>query len=98
MDNIFLLNVMGGGNVMLNEQQSLAAHEAMELHEAINFKTLCVAKSKLMQGLVFDQELKALMEKDVVQSIQAITELQAVYVKAPFQMPIREYRPTPILN
>ncbi|MEV5026578.1 spore gernimation protein GerQ [Paenibacillus sp. LPE1-1-1.1] len=83
---------------MLNEQQSLAAHEAIELHEAINFKTLCVAKSKLMQGLVFDQELKALMEKDVVQSIQAITELQAVYAKAPFQMPIREYRPTPILN
>lgn len=49
---------------MLN-RQTLAPHESMEFHEALNFKTLCLAKSKLMQGLVFDQELKALMQKDV---------------------------------
>jgi len=42
-------------------QQSLALHESMELHEIINFKTICLAKSKMMHGLVFDQDLKALM-------------------------------------
>lgn len=78
--------------------QALAAHEAMELHEMLNFKTLCLAKSKLMQGLVFDQELKDLMQKDVEQSTQAIADLQAIYAKAPFQAPVPKNRPTPILN
>ncbi|AHV96048.1 hypothetical protein [Paenibacillus sabinae] len=78
--------------------QILAPHESMELHEALNFKTLCLAKSKLMQGIVFDQELKDLMQKDVEQSIQAIAELQAVYARAPFQAPVPTNRPTPILN
>ncbi|WP_134701157.1 spore gernimation protein GerQ [Ammoniphilus sp. YIM 78166] len=83
---------------MIKQHQTLAAHEALEIHEALNFKTLCLAKSKLMQGLVFDQELKDLMQKDVQQSIQAIADLQAVYAKAPFQAPVPEFRPTPILN
>lgn len=79
-------------------QQALAAHESLEIYEALNFKTLCLTKSKLMQGLVFDQDLKALMQKDVQQSIQAIADLQAVYAKAPFQAPVPQSRPTPILN
>jgi len=82
----------------MNKQNTLAPHESLEIHEALNFKTLCLAKSKLMQGLVFDQELKDLMQKDVVQSTQAIAELQAVYAKAPFQAPVPQNRPTPILN
>ncbi|MFH5182363.1 spore gernimation protein GerQ [Paenibacillus sp. TAB 01] len=77
---------------------TLAPHEALELHEALNFKTLCLIKSKLMQGLVFDQELKALMQKDVVQSEEAIAELQAIYERAPFQAPVPPNKPTPILN
>lgn len=76
----------------------LAAHESLEIHELLNFKTLCLAKSKLMQGLVFDQDLKALMEKDVQQSIREIAQLQAIYTKAPFQTEVPENRPTPILN
>lgn len=76
----------------------LAAHESLDLHEAINFKTLCIAKSKLMQGLVFDQDLKRLMQKDVEQSIQDLLELQAIYERAPFEAPVPEIRPTPILN
>lgn len=76
---------------------TLAPHESMELHEALNFKTLCIAKSKLMQGLVFDQELKALMQKDVTESIQQIAELQAIYAKAPFQAPVPS-NPTPITH
>jgi similar to spore coat protein len=78
-------------------QQTLAAHESLEVHEALNFKTLCLLKSKMMQGLVFDKDLKALMQKDVEQSIRAIADLQTVYAKAPFQAPVPN-RPTPILN
>lgn len=77
---------------------TLAAHESLEIHEVLNFKTLCLAKSKLMQGIAFDQDLKALMQKDVEQSTQAIAELQAIYKKAPFEAPIPQNRPTPILN
>ncbi|AFC27676.1 YraG [Paenibacillus mucilaginosus 3016] len=65
-------------------QNRLAPHESLEVHELLNFKTLCLAKSKMMQGLVFDQELRALMQKDVEQSIQAIKALQSLYTKAPF--------------
>jgi similar to spore coat protein len=92
------LYIQEGRDSFMTNQQTLASHESMELHEALNFKTLCLGKSKLMQGLVFDQELKALMQKDVVQSIQAIADLQAVYAKAPFQAPVPPNRPTPIIN
>lgn len=61
----------------------LAAHESLELHELVNFKTLCLAKSKLMQGIVFDQDLRALMQKDVEQSLGALAELRSVYTQAP---------------
>ncbi len=63
-------------------QDSMAFHETMETHEILNMKTVCLMKSKMMQGVVFDQDLKALMEKDVNQSIQDITELQSLYTKA----------------
>lgn len=59
----------------------LAYHETMELHELINFKTLTLAKAKMMQGLVFDQELKALMQEEVQLSYQGLKELQDHYAK-----------------
>ncbi|MEF3305079.1 spore gernimation protein GerQ [Paenibacillus sp. GYB003] len=80
------------------QAQPLAPHEALDIHEAINFKTLCLAKSKLMQGLVFDKELKQLLQKDVEQSTRALDDLKAVYARAPFQAPVPDRRPTPILN
>ncbi len=61
------------------ERESLALHETMETHEMLNFKTVCLLRSKLMQGLCFDNELKALMEKDVQQSIRDINELLHFY-------------------
>lgn len=69
---------------MINHQ-TLAPHEMMDIHEIMNFKTACLAKSKMMQGLVFDQDLKDLMQKDVEQSLKAIANLQALYRKAPIQ-------------
>ncbi|AYV66392.1 MULTISPECIES: spore gernimation protein GerQ [Niallia] len=80
------------------ERKSFAPHESLDLHEVINFKTLCVAKSKLMQGLVFDEDLKKLMQKDVEQSIQALSELQEAYKDVPFAAEIPQMRPTPIIG
>ncbi|WP_067842757.1 spore gernimation protein GerQ [Amphibacillus sediminis] len=78
--------------------QTLAAHEAVDLHEIVNFKTLCLAKSKLMQGLVFDEDLKKLMQKDVEQSIQSLKELQVIYQRAPFKASVPQSRPIPTIN
>lgn len=64
------------------EKESLAFHETMETHEILNFKTVGLLKSKLMQGICFDNDLKALMEKDVQQSIAAINELKQLYLGA----------------
>lgn len=57
----------------------LALHETLETHEIINFKTVCLLRSKLMQGICFNNELKQLMEKDVQQGIQDINELLPFY-------------------
>lgn len=57
----------------------LANHETFDLHEMINFKSTCIIKSKLMSGVVFDQELKGLMEKDVQQSMTALETLRGLY-------------------
>lgn len=67
------------------DKQSLSSHEVMEIHELLNFKTLCMTKSKLLQGLVLDQDLKALMNKDVQQSIIAVNELRGLYPKVQTQ-------------
>ncbi|WP_099353785.1 spore coat protein [Fredinandcohnia onubensis] len=63
-------------------QNTLGFHETMETHEMINFKTICLVRSKLMQGICFDNDLKALMEKDVHQTMAAIEELKELYEKA----------------
>ncbi|PLT34001.1 MULTISPECIES: spore coat protein [Bacillaceae] len=61
------------------EQTGLAYHETMELHEMLNFKTTCIIKSKMMSGVVFDQDLKAFMVRDVEQSMKAVEQLQKIY-------------------
>ena len=62
-------------------EKRLAHHETMETHEILNFKTVCLLKSKLFQGIVFDNTLKSLMEKDVQQTLKDIAELQQYYTK-----------------
>jgi similar to spore coat protein len=65
------------------EHQYLAPNETMQIHEMLNFKTVCMTTSKMMEGVVFDQDLKALLEKDVQQSIGSIESLQKLLKKAP---------------
>jgi similar to spore coat protein len=69
----------------MSNQHMLAPHESLEIHELLNLKTIGLAKSKMMQGLVFDQDLRALMEKDVQHSLKAIAGLKNLYAKAPIQ-------------
>jgi similar to spore coat protein len=65
------------------EQQTLAPSETIKIHEMINLKTVCMTTSKMMEGVVFDQDLKRLLEKDVQQSITAIAGLQNLLSKTP---------------
>jgi similar to spore coat protein len=63
------------------DKQSMTLHETMEIHELLNFKTICMTTSKMIQGVVFDQDLKALLEKDVQQSMQSVNVLQGLLSK-----------------
>lgn len=69
-----------GDEAMNNEY--LSPNEIVELHQIIELKTTSMTLSKLMEGVVFDQELKALLEKDVQQSITAIKEIDNIMAKA----------------
>ncbi len=63
------------------EQKNLTLHETMEIHEMLNFKTICMTMSKLAQGVVFDQELKNLLNQDTQQSIKDVETLQGLLVE-----------------
>ncbi len=65
------------------ELENLAPNEMMQVHEMLNLKTIHMTSSKMMEGVVFDQDLKALLEQSVQQSIHSIQELQKLYAKAP---------------
>ena len=65
------------------EQQTLSPSETMQIHEMLNLKTVCMTTSKMMEGVVFDQDLKKLLEKDVQQSITDIAGLQNLLLKTP---------------
>lgn len=61
-------------------------HETMEIHELLNLKTICITKSKMLQGIVFDQELKALLNKDLQQSVSSVKTLQELLIKTQPQL------------
>ncbi|WP_160686745.1 spore coat protein [Clostridium sp. C2-6-12] len=64
-------------------QKCLGLNETMQIHEMLNLVTICMTTEKMMEGVVFDQELKGLLEKDVQKSIIKIRELQNLLKKAP---------------
>lgn len=69
----------------MDEALRMAPHETMEVHEMVNFKTLCLAQSKLMQGIVFDRDLKHLMQKDVEMTMRHLDQLKGLYAKIRLQ-------------
>jgi similar to spore coat protein len=58
-----------------------ALHETLEVHEITAFKTVCLTKSKTMQGLVSDQKLKRILQEDVQLSTQQLQELGTMLSK-----------------
>lgn len=68
------------------ELNNVTLHETMQIHEMLNSKTVGITKAKLIQGLVFDQELRALLDKDVQHSFTAINEMINMITRA------KEYR------
>lgn len=59
-----------------------ALHEMLEVHEMAAFKTICMTKSKTMQALVTDPELKQILQEDVQLSQQQLQELSEVLSKS----------------
>ncbi|SDC56845.1 hypothetical protein ACMX2M_08475 [Paenibacillus polymyxa] len=59
-----------------------ALHEMLEVHEIAAFKTVCMTKSKTMQALVNDPELKQILQQDATLSQQQLQELGGVLSKA----------------
>jgi len=59
-----------------------ALHEMLEVHEIAAFKTVCMTKSKTMQALVTDPELKQILQQDATLSQQQLQELGEVLSKA----------------
>jgi similar to spore coat protein len=56
-------------------RENLGVHESLELHELVTFKSLCLTKASIMQGLVTNPELKAIMQQDVTMTSRHIEEL-----------------------
>lgn len=61
-----------------NQNQNLGAHETMELHELLTFKTVCAAKASAMKEFVSDPQLKALLDQDEKKAMQSIQSIQGV--------------------
>lgn len=59
-----------------------ALHETLEVHEIAAFKTICMTKSKTMDALVSDEELKAILRLDVDLSTRHLEELRTVLQRA----------------
>lgn len=55
-----------------------ALHETIELHEVSAFKAVCMTKSKTMQLLVSDPDLKDLLQADVEMSTRQLQELRGL--------------------
>ncbi|QYR19420.1 hypothetical protein KZ483_15960 [Paenibacillus sp. sptzw28] len=56
-------------------------HETLELHEIAAFKTVCMTKSKIMQVLISDPDLKEILQQDAQLSTIHLEELQALLFK-----------------
>lgn len=57
-------------------------HETLEVHEITALKTVCLTKSKAMQILVSDPELKAIMKQDVETSARHLQQLEIILSRA----------------
>jgi similar to spore coat protein len=61
---------------------TIAPHEALELHELLTFKNVCATKSASMAALVKDEELKSILQQDFNVGKEHIKELNDLMVGA----------------
>jgi similar to spore coat protein len=66
---------------MTTATNTLAPHEMLEVLEVLTFKNVCLTKSKTMQALVQDEELKTILQADVKNSAKDIMELRSLLQK-----------------
>jgi similar to spore coat protein len=57
-------------------------HETLELHEIATFKTVSMTKSKSMQALVSDEELKQIIQQDIQLSTRQLQDLNEMLSNA----------------
>lgn len=60
---------------------SFALHEILEVHEIAAFKTVGMTKSKTMQLLVSDPELKQILQQDAAATAAQLRELGTILSK-----------------
>lgn len=63
-------------------KKQFAPHETYEFHEVINFMTVSLLKSKLSQGVVFDEDLRKLLDKNVKLSTPSLEAMIKLYAKS----------------
>lgn len=63
-------------------KKKFAPHETFEFHEVINFMTVSLLKSKVSQGVVFDQDFCKLLDKNVKLSTPALEAMIKLYSKS----------------
>ncbi len=61
---------------------TIAPHEALELHELVTFKNVCATKAATMSALVKDEELKSILQQDFDTAKEHIQELNNLMVGA----------------
>jgi similar to spore coat protein len=61
---------------------TVAPHEALELHELVTFKNVCATKSATMSALVKDEELKSILQQDFTVGKEHIKELNDLMMGA----------------
>lgn len=61
---------------------TIAPHEALELHELLTLKNVCTTKAASMASLVKDDELKGILQQDFTMGQEHIKELNELMVGA----------------
>lgn len=69
-------NLKSGGDGRMNSPYGL--HESLELHEIATFKTVCMTKSKTMQALISDEDLKQIIQQDIELSTRQLQEINGL--------------------
>jgi similar to spore coat protein len=62
----------------LNLEKGIAPHETYDLHELLTMKNVSATKCFAMSKLVKDEDLKSILQQDLITSKEHIRELEAL--------------------